>query len=473
MSHIPSHTACTLDVVYSYDSPNVGRDKINANFECINEVLGDLQLASSTGATMLTQGTNIVLGLTYSSTTPIYDVSTSLSPTFSTLSANSISGSTLFSGDTELSQIFVLPPTPSTQQLVSATGDTTTIGTGVPPITGYSIGTIYVTTFDTANSATGVTLNIDGQGALDVQKYDYDASGFTTLSIGEIQPTVQYFLTFDGARFQFSEIDPDSGGGTYTSPSPIPVTLGGVEAGTIFNNTPISDVFTDLFFPFLSASFSSFQINSQSTTLEVGATIAAGSKTFSWNISNSAYTINNTISIKDITGGGTTLAAGVTNLINATAITIGSVTKTTPTLHRWQIKAQRTNSTYFTRNFDVNWRWKVYYGTSSQTGLTSAQITGLTSNQLDTTVIGDTLSYSTGDYKYFCIPSTFTEPSLIKDSSTNLAIAMADTAEGYTAGTGTYKHLVVSVANQYGIAQNYKVFRSRNVLGGSINFIIS
>ena len=68
-----------------------------------------------------------------------------------------------------------------------------------------------------------------------------------------------------------------------------------------------------------------------------------------------------------------------------------------------------------------------------------------------------------------CIPSTFVEPTLFRDNNTNLSIAMADTAEGYTAGTGTYKHQLVSVTNQYGIAQNYKVFRTRNILGGSIN----
>ncbi|MEK6830211.1 MAG: hypothetical protein AABY15_08910 [Nanoarchaeota archaeon] len=467
MSHLD------LEIVGPEDSPNEGRVIWNDNFTKIHDAILNIEYAGATGSTIVLSGTNTSVDLAVLSGVPNYTVSVIDNPVFDSVSATTISGGTLFSGNTNLSDIFVLPPTPSTQQLVSATGDTTTVGVGTPPISGYNVGTIYVTTFDTANSATGVTLDVDGFGALNVEKYDYDSSGFTTIDIGEIQPSVQYFLTYDGARFQFSEIDPDSGGGTYTSPGPIPVTLGGVGAGTIFSNTPISDVFTDLFFPFLNSSFSSFLIAGQSTTLEVGNSIAAGSKTFSWNISNSAYTINNSISIKNVTGGNVIIANGISTSVNSTAITISSITKTTPTLHRWQIKAQRTNSTYFTRNFDVNWRWRVYYGTSSQTGLTSAQITGLTSSQLDTTVIGDTLSYGTGNYKYLCIPSTFTEPSLIKDSSTNLAISMADTAEGYSTGTGTYKYQLVSVTNQFGIVQNYKVFRSRNILGGSINFIIS
>jgi len=44
---------------------------------------------------------------------------------------------------------------------------------------------------------------IDGVGVTDVVKYDYDLSGFTTLDIGEIQPSVNYFLVYDGTQFQF------------------------------------------------------------------------------------------------------------------------------------------------------------------------------------------------------------------------------------------------------------------------------
>lgn len=465
MSHLD------LEHVGPEKNPNEGREIWNENFNKVHDAILNLEVVSATGSTTVLSGSNTSVDLAILSGIPTYTVSVVDNPIFDSISATTISGSTLFSGNTELSEIFVSNPTPSVQQTVSASGDTTTIGTGIPTIASYDLGTIYITTFNAANTATGTTLNIDSVGVLNIEKYDYDLSGFTTLGIGEIQPSIQYFLTYDGARFQFSEIDPDSGGGTYTTPSAVPVTLGGVLAGTTYYNTPISDVFNDLFFPFLSASFSSFLINSQTTILEVGNSITAGSKTFSWNILNSAYTQNNSISIKDVTGGNVVIANGITNLINSTAITISSVTKSTPTLHRWEIKAQRTNGTYFTKNFDVNWRWKVYYGTSSATGLTSSQITGLTSSQLDTTIIGDTFSCAAGDYKYICVPSTFVEPTLIKDASTNLSIAMADTAEGYTAGTGTYKYLPVDVINQYFITQSYKVFRTRNTLGGSINII--
>lgn len=366
----------------------------------------------------------------------------------------------------------------ASQVFVSATGDTTYLATGTPTVTGYTVGDIYVTTFQSGNTMTGVTINIDGVGVIPVEKYNIDVSGFTTLDIGDIQPSVNYYLSYDGSIFQFLETNPESDPGTYTNPLAVPVTLGGVEAGTIFNNTPYSAVFDDLFYPYLTPNFTSFVISSQSTILEKGNTLSGGLRTFTWTTSNPSYISPNTIKIKDISGGNVIISSPSSGITNdgSESISISPVTKSSTSIQEtyvWQIRGTRTNGTQFARDYTVYWRWRMYWGTSSQTGLTSAQITGLTSNQLDTTVIGDTLSYSTGNYKYFCIPSTFAEPSLIKDSSTNLAIAMADTTEGYTAGTGTYKHLVVSVTNQYGIAQNYKVFRSRNILGGSINFIIS
>jgi hypothetical protein len=205
--------------------------------------------------------------------------------------------------------------------------------------------------------------------------------------------------------------------------------------------------------------------------LEVGDTITSGSKTFLWTTTNPSFIESNTIVIKDITGGNVIISTPTSGMTNdgSESISISSVTKTVPSYHRWQIRGVRTNSSNFARNFNVYWRWRVYYGTSSSTGLTSAQITGLTSSQLDTTIINDDWDYAAGDYKYLCIPSTFASPNLFKDESTNLSVAMASDPEGYTEGSGTYKYLTVNVTNQYGVAQDYRVYRTRNVLGGSID----
>ncbi len=466
-------TGCTILPVLPHHDPNIGRSIINDNFDCLVECV-TFSISGSTTANTIVQGApggNITVTSSGATVPPIYTAVLDNDIIVSSVSAVTMSATTMFSGNTDVSNLFVSQVPASVQQVVAATGDAVTTGTGTPTVTSYDVGTIYITTFDTTNTVTGTSINIDGVGVTNIEKYSYDLSGFTTLDVGEIVAGVQSFLTYDGSRFQFSVTNPDSSGGNYTTPSAIPITLGGVDVGTTYANTPISEVFDELFFPFLKPVFSSFKINSQSTLLEVGNTVVSGSKTFSWGTTNSSFVSPNTITIKDVTGGNVIISTPTSGMTNdgSEIISIGSVTKTTPAQHRWQIRAVRTNASAFARNFNVNWRWRVYYGTSALTGLTSAQITGLTSSQLDTTIINDDWSYVAGDYKYLCIPSTFSSPSLFKDESTNLSVAMASDPEGYTEGSGTYKYITVNVMNQYGVSQDYRVYRTRNSLGGSID----
>ncbi len=108
MSHIPSHTACTIVRVESYHGPNAGREIINENFECLNQVVGELQTASATGATIVSASTNIVLTTGFTNgNIPVYTVGVTDNPIFASLSANSISATTFYSGSTNLNDIFL------------------------------------------------------------------------------------------------------------------------------------------------------------------------------------------------------------------------------------------------------------------------------------------------------------------------------------------------------------------------------
>lgn len=81
------------------NGPNEGRDKINTNFENVATMFGEISVASSTGATIVTSGTNIQVNfLGYSGgTVPIYGVSTTSDVNFDNLSA-----STYYSAGTPL-----------------------------------------------------------------------------------------------------------------------------------------------------------------------------------------------------------------------------------------------------------------------------------------------------------------------------------------------------------------------------------
>ena len=90
----------------------------------------------------------------------------------------------------------------------------------------------------------------------------------------------------------------------------------------------------------------------------------------------------------------------------------------------------------------------------------------------------DTYSFAAGDYKYFAWPDSFGSPTAstgFKDTSTNLAVAMADSTDNafFSNEQNGWYYGTVSVTNTYGQTTTYRVYRTKNVLGGSINIQVS
>lgn len=169
MSHVPSHTACTIVRVESYHGPNAGREIINENFECLNQVLTDIQTTTVTGSTILTQGNNIDLGLTFSGAVPIYDVNVVDNPVFVSLSANSISATTFYSGSTNLNDLLTG---------FAASGVTYTNTSATPTtIGGISAGSTF----------TGKTM----QEMWDLLLYPYQSPAFTSFSRTNLSTTYE------------------------------------------------------------------------------------------------------------------------------------------------------------------------------------------------------------------------------------------------------------------------------------------
>jgi len=353
---------------------------------------------------------------------------------------------------------------------VNATGTDTYIGTSVEGITSYETNTIYIVSFQNDNTGAS-TIDIDGVGVLDIVKGD--ETGLVPLEAGDIQNTVLYYMLYDGGQFQIFTENPDSIPNTYTNLNPVPLTLGGVLAGTTFNNTPISGVFDMLFYPYIASQFSTFSISGQATILEVGQSIVAGNKTFVWSTSNPGGVAVNTVKIKQVTAPASTLASGLANDGNQVINFASPITKSVATSHTWRIEATRTNSSTMFKNYSVSWRWRIFYGNNANTVLTEADIEALSNTNLDTTFTGS-YTFAGGNYKYFAFPSAFGAVNLFKDADTQLAVSMAGIAEGYTStnGNGLY-YQIVSVTNAYGITHNYFVYRTRNILNGNINISVT
>jgi hypothetical protein len=362
------------------------------------------------------------------------------------------------------------PPSEFTGNIsVTASGVDIYTGTGTPTIAAYDLAAIYITTFANANLTTTPTIDIDGIGVLNIVKSD--ETGIVPLEAGDIQPITQYYLTWDGlTSIQLFTQTPAADPGTYTNLNPVPVTLGGVVAGMQFNNTTYSQVFTTLFYPYLVPQFTSFAISGQPLVMEVGNSIAAGSKTYTWGTSNSGNIGLNNIRIRNMA---TVILSNSPNDGSQAIVLPAPITKTVITNNSWDIRATRTNGSYMTRTMTVWWYFRNFYGTSILPTLAEVDIEALSNSYLGITIAG-TLNYAAGGYKYFVIPTTSANPALFRDFNTNLAVAMAGTAEGYTdTNAGVYQFQLINITNPYGITQAYKVYRTLNILGSPINITIS
>jgi hypothetical protein len=245
------------------------------------------------------------------------------------------------------------------------------------------------------------------------------------------------------------------GDSNYNRPTPVPTTIGGVTAGHTFVGS-VQDALDTLFYPYQAPAFTSFSF-SQTSPLEVGATIAAGTKSFTWATSNSANVEADTIGIVDVTGGGTLLSSGAND--GTEALAVGAITKTSATGHTWRISATNTNAGAFTRDFTVSWQWRRYYGESVTDTADESLIEGLRVSGLSSNFTG-TFAFLGGGYKWICYPTVWGLKTTFKDTATNLDVAMQAA-------------VTVSVTNTFGVVQNYYAHRTTNILGGAINIAVS
>jgi hypothetical protein len=273
------------------------------------------------------------------------------------------------------------------------------------------------------------------------------------------------------------------GGGSFLFTVDIPVSLtGGKTVGKYPTGTTIpaigknpQEVFLDIATEYLPPAFTSFAMSGQATAVEVG-TIISGSRTFTWGTTNPSNVQANSVKVKDVTN-----AANIaTDLANdgSESVNVGSITKNTLASHAWQAEATNTQATLFTSSqFTVQWQFRCYIGTSNAATLNEAGIEALVTNSIRANK-NATYALAAGGYKYFCWPDSYGSPTAstgIKDTATGFPIFMADaTDDAFFANTQNgWSYGIVSVTNALGVTTNYRVYRSKSVLGGSFNIQIS
>jgi hypothetical protein len=247
------------------------------------------------------------------------------------------------------------------------------------------------------------------------------------------------------------------GDSTYSNATPTPSTLGGIAAGTTFSGQTMSQMWDALLYPYQNPAFTSFAISGQTTSIEVGATTVAN-PTFTWATSNSSNVSPSTVAIIDVTAGNTTLASGLPNT-SPYQVTHAAWTNNSATSQQFRIQATNTHSVLFNTTTTITWYWKRYYGESTTTPLVENDIEALRVGALASGFAG-TYAFNAGGYKYLSFPSSFGTATTFKDVSTNLGVPFE---APYT----------VSVTNVNGVVANYSVYRSTNIINGSISIAVS
>jgi hypothetical protein len=243
-----------------------------------------------------------------------------------------------------------------------------------------------------------------------------------------------------------------------TNPTPTPTTIGGIVAGTTFNSLPVETVLQNLLYPYQVPAFTSFGISGQATPLEVGASVVGGVRSFAWTTSNSTNIGANTISIIDVTNSNAILTSNAANTGSA-SLTLTAVTKIIATTHQWKIQATNTQSNTLSSTYTVTWQWRRFYGESVNVTLTALDVQALRISALSSTFAG-TYPFSAGGYKYIAYPTTFGTATSFKDQSTNLDVPFQPIQ-------------IISITNANGIATNYNVHRTTNILGSAINIVVA
>jgi len=252
---------------------------------------------------------------------------------------------------------------------------------------------------------------------------------------------------------------------SYTNENPTLVTTGGIRVGTIFSAVTMQEMWSSLLYPEFDPYFSTFTIPAL-TTVDVGY-IITGNVSFTWTLLNPTLTRPDSIYIYDTTRS-LTLLSGISSGTTVASISLSGLTKNSYTSNVFNIYGRKRTNMLFTASDSIIWAWRGFFGSSTATTLTSGD-TSAFSNYFFTTV-SKTYSFTGSGYKYIIIPN-FLDITTFRDSSTNLNVAMAGIEDGYTsAGVSNY-YLPMTIVNAYGKSTTYRVYRTKNNLGGSINIV--
>lgn len=234
----------------------------------------------------------------------------------------------------------------------------------------------------------------------------------------------------------------------YSNANPTTATVGGVPAGTKFENKTMTEVFDMLFYPYQEPTISTLTTN-YDTIREVGHP-TENTITITWNTTNQSNIKADSI---NITVDGTTVTAGNVANSGTETFSITPINKQTDGTAPVVLSLVSTKDRTITKTTNITWMSPIYYGTSDSTSVDSDTI--VTFNKLLVNSYKRTYEFPGGGYKYVVFPASMGNANVFFNAENNLPVPMEKVGN-------------VDVTNPYGVTLSYAVYRSANVLGGSI-----
>lgn len=238
---------------------------------------------------------------------------------------------------------------------------------------------------------------------------------------------------------------------SYTNATPVTSDIGGISAGTTFNNTPLKEILDNLFYPYLKPAFTSFSLNNK--VVEVGTAVTTNN--YSWTISNVANAKLDTLTLT-LDGQQLTIGNKVGNGNNV-AIANTSITKNTAASVTATIRANNTKDAEFSANATISWKYKMYTGVSTKDTLTADDIKAMTSKLADNAK--GVHNYTGSGYQYLVFPAAWGMPATIKDNKTGFGLSYSKLSN-------------VSISSN-GVSTDYIVIRSNEYLNNVVPLIVS
>ncbi len=247
-----------------------------------------------------------------------------------------------------------------------------------------------------------------------------------------------------------------SGSGSYTGNSPATVSVGGISAGDPIPAN-IGDILELILAPWVQPQFTHFDLGgAQVNTVEVGDTLATRMD-FRWGINDLAKIAPASLRIVDVTNSNV-LANGLDpNTGEAFNTAIGAVFKNAPASHSWRAEVTDLQANNIvSANYNINWRWKRYYGWLSNTTPSNADIIALV-NEFSTSRVKSYTTTSPSGLQHLCFfyPSSFGDLSNIKVGGLN--------------SFGAFTKTTVAVTNAAGGSTTYNFYYSNNTFSNSVS----